>query len=326
MVHLARSIDAEVGGASVRLIVDGFPSPPAIYRSATRVRQDPHAELLRRHLILPPRGHDDLCGVVLTEPVSSAAVAGLLFLDARGFPQLLGTAVIAAVTIALERRLLHAADRRRLAFDTAAGVIHAEPRVRQHADQLRVDSVAVESVPAFVVRGGHLLKAGSRDVRVDVVSAGRTYAVVDTEAVGAVLDVDELAELRRLAIQIARGAAPLRHPGDGSELTIDAVVFTAPPRDPEAHLRQVAISRDGAVNRSPSVTGTIAVMTVLEAMGLIIDAQPFVAEGITGAIHRARIVSRTEVAGVPALVPEVEASATITGDHTFYFEEVDGRQ
>ena len=43
-----------------------------------------HADALRRSLILEPRGHADMCGAILTEPVSREAQAGILFMDNAG--------------------------------------------------------------------------------------------------------------------------------------------------------------------------------------------------------------------------------------------------
>ena len=47
------------------------------------------------------------------------------------------------------------------------------------------------------------------------------------------------------------------------------VIFTGPPQDPEAHLRNVTVFGSGTVDRSPCGTGTSAVMAVLDAMGLL---------------------------------------------------------
>src|SRR5204863_6988271 len=46
-------------------------------------------------------------------------------------------------------------------------------------------------------------------------------------------------------------------------------IFTGPPHDEGAHLRNAAVLADGAVDRSPCGAGTSAVMAVLDAMGQI---------------------------------------------------------
>ena len=43
------------------------------------------ADHLRRALMLEPRGHADMCGAVLTEPVSPGSHAGILFMHGEGY-------------------------------------------------------------------------------------------------------------------------------------------------------------------------------------------------------------------------------------------------
>ena len=49
-------------------------------------------------VLLEPRGHGGLIGAMLTEPVAPGGHAGLLFMDAEGYPALSGGAVMAAAT------------------------------------------------------------------------------------------------------------------------------------------------------------------------------------------------------------------------------------
>jgi proline racemase len=65
------------------------------------------------------------------------------------------------------------------------------------------------------------------------------------------------------------------------------------------------------------------VMAVLDAMGLLPDHQAFVHESLSGALFRGRPLHRTIVADFPALVTEIEGSAWITGEHTFFLDDDD---
>jgi proline racemase len=64
-------------------------------------------------------------------------------------------------------------------------------------------------------------------------------------------------------------------------------------------------------------------MAVLDAMGLLVDGQPFVHEGLLGSLLRGRILHRTVVGERPAIVTEVEGTAWITGEHTFLLSDDD---
>ena len=74
---------------------------------------------------------------------------------------------------------------------------------------------------------------------------------------------------------------------------------------------------------SPCATGTSAVMAVLDAMGLLQDGQSFVHESVLGTLHRGRVVRRTQVGELPAIVADIEGTAWMTGEHIFYVDEDD---
>jgi trans-L-3-hydroxyproline dehydratase len=329
VVQLYRTIDAHTAGQPLRLIVEGMPRLPGATLLEKREWARKHADMVRRAVVLEPRGHADLVAAVLTEPVSAGAHAGLLFMDAGGYPLMSGHGVISAATIAVERELFFSrestGDEIRLVFDTPAGTVPARVRLTDGGALKRADSVAFTNVPSFVYAAACPVRLGQRELRVDVAFGGAFYAIVDTEAVGIPLRSERVADLRRLAadIQTALNAAVhIDHPVQPSMSGIAGVVFTGPAEDPEAHLRSVTITST-AVDRSPSGTGTAAVMAVLDAMGLLPGDQGFVHESLTGALFRGRAVNRTMVGERPALLPEIEGTAWITGEHRFLVDEDD---
>lgn len=324
-----RTIDAHVGGQALRLIVEGLPAPAGRTLAARVDRLARQSDHIRRALVRPPRGHEGLTAAVLVEPVSPGAHASLLCMDGEGYPPMHGHAVIAAATIALEQRLLFAGDtipEMRLVFDTLAGTVQATARIQERGDTLRVDSVAMLNVPSFVHTPAYPVKLGSRELRVDVAFGGIFHAIVDTEAVGIPIDAAHLPELRRLAVGVLAAldaAADVVHPADPSQRGVRALTLTSGPRDPEAHLRNVTITAGGAVDPSASVSGTSAVIAVLDAMGLLPEGQEFVHEGLTGSLLRGRALRRTQVGELPAVVTEITGTAWITGEHTFVLDDDD---
>jgi proline racemase len=64
-------------------------------------------------------------------------------------------------------------------------------------------------------------------------------------------------------------------------------------------------------------------MTVIDAMGLLDDQRPFVHESITGTTFTGRVAGRTMVGEYSAIVPEIQGSAWITGEHTFVVDPDD---
>ena len=68
---------------------------------------------------------------------------------------------------------------------------------------------------------------------------------------------------------------------------------------------------------------TAAVMAVVDAMGLLAEDRPFVHESLIGTQFRGRVAGRSVVGEHQAIVPEIEGSAWITGEHTFLIDQRD---
>ncbi len=347
MIHRLRTIDAHTAGEPLRLIVEGYPTPRGRSMMDKRAYLRRHHDELRRALMLEPRGHPDMYGALFTEPVTPGAHAGVLFMHNEGYSTMCGHGVIAVVTIAIERSLIWLDTRTdrvevavpappdaaanwgpgpvELVLDSPAGLIRARAALKS-GRQTRVDHVTFQNVPSFVLHAGIPVALGAREVRVDVAFGGAFYAIVDTEAVGVPLTPARLPELRRIGMEIKRSlesAHRIVHPLDASLEGIYGTIFTGPPNDPEAHLRNVTIFADAEVDRSPCGTGTAAVMAVLDAMGLLPEDRAFVHESLIGTLFRGRLISRTQVGDLPAIVPEIEGSAWITGEHTFLVDDED---
>ena len=330
MTRLIKAIDAHAGGLVLRLVTEGFPRPQGRTLSHQRVWMKRHADALRRALVNPPRGHADLTVALLTEPVSPQSHAALLLMDAAGFPSMSGHGVIAAATIAVERGLIFSRDfdqsEAAIVLDTPAGVVRARARLLALGNGNRVDAVTMTNVPAFVYAASVAVKIGLRQFRVDVAYGGAFYAIVDTESTGIPLTAARLPDLRRFGVEICASlSASLvpEHPSDPQLTGIAGVIFTGPPQDPEAHLRNVMVSAGGAVDVSASGTGTSAVMAVLDAMGLLPEGLPFVHEGLSGALLRGRVAGRSRMGETAAIVTEIEGSAWITGEHILLLDEDD---
>jgi proline racemase len=177
-----------------------------------------------------------------------------------------------------------------------------------------------------VLHAGLLVQLGPRHLRADVAYGGAFYAIVDAEAAGLSIDVAHVPELRRAGLAIREAverAITVAHPSQPALTGLDGTVFTGPPHDGGADLRNAVVFADGAVDRSPGGTSTSAVMAVIDAMGLLGADRPFVHESLLGTRFSGRVSGRTVVGDYSALVTDIEGSAWITGEHTFIVDERD---
>jgi trans-L-3-hydroxyproline dehydratase len=335
-----KTVDAHTAGEPLRLIVSGFPAVEGktILEQREFVREN--YDHLRRAVMLEPRGHADMYGAILTPPEHPGSHAGVLFMHNEGFSTMCGHGVIAVTTIAIERGLIvvpvESDGTIRLTLDSPAGQIHA---VARDFGNDRGRRVAFANVPSFVLHPAVPLRVGTREVRADVAFGGAFYAIVDSEAVGIPISGERLPDLRRIGMEIKHAtekAVNVEHPLEPQLRGIYGTIFTGPPSDDTADLRNVTIFADAEVDRSPCGTGTAAVMAVLAAMGMLGEPeQVFTHESIIGTKFRGRVIGTTTLSTsnsklqmpdepvIEAIIPEIEGEAYITGENTFIIDERD---
>ena len=146
-------------------------------------------------------------------------------------------------------------------------------RVRTSLGGLRrkVERVAFLNVPSFVIHGGVEVIAGTRRVRADIAFGGAFYAIVDGESVGVPLDAAHVPELRRAGVEIKHAverALTIAHPLEPRLAGIHGTIFTGPPHDSSADLRNVTVFGNGALDLSIQVTdSSVAVGGIWDSPG-----------------------------------------------------------
>jgi proline racemase len=247
-------------------------------------------------------------GAMLTEPTSPTAHAGVLSMHGAGFPLVSGEGLIGAVTIALEHKFIEGVEDE-VIIDTPVGLFRARPRIGAagaRGASGAVSSVAVTGVPSFVESAGLVLKIGTRQITVDIAFGGQFYAIADSEAIGIPIDIANADALVRVGRQIT----------DAIESDIHGTIFTGASRT-VADLRSATVLDGEILRRSPGMTGTAALMSVLDAMGLLTDDRGFTHEGVLGTTLQGSVASRRQMGERRAVIPVIEGSATITGFHEF---------
>jgi proline racemase len=321
VIHVIRTLDAHAAGEPLRLVIDGLPTPDGATMLDKRAWAIKRLDHYRRALMLEPRGHADMYGALLTEPVTADGHAGILFMHNEGWSTMCGHGIIAVTTLALERGLIEPGGSE-IRYDTPAGRVVATATTVPGRQGTRVSAVRFVNVPSFVYEAGLPVTIGGRTLRVDIAFGGAFYAIVDAESAGLPVLPERLPELRVLGMAIAREVERLRqvaHPDDAGLAGIYGTIFTGPAQG-EAHLRNVTVFAEAEVDRSPCGTGTAAVMAVLSEMGLLFEDVPFIHESIVGTTFTGHIVGRRKVGEHEAIVPAIEGSAWMTGEHAFHID------
>jgi proline racemase len=317
------TIDSHTQGEPTRLLVGGmgFLTGKTIKdkRDDFESRFDPVRTLLTRE----PRGHRGIMAAVVTEPVSENGDFGLFYMDARRYPYLCGHATIGAVASLIETGALEAGDGERdIIVDTPSGPLSAHARVREG----RVESVAIDMVPAFVFATGQTLEVpGFGPLPLDLVCVGGFFAMVSAPAIGIDLvpaNSHRLISLGMAVIEAANQAFSVRHPERPEVATVDVTEFYA--EDSGGHSgRNVVIYGESHMDRSPCGTGTTAKMTLLHHRGRLAPGEIYKNASPLGTVFEGRVIETVSVGEFNGIVAQIRGNAQITGFHQFVVDPRD---
>jgi trans-L-3-hydroxyproline dehydratase len=113
------------------------------------------------------------------------------------------------------------------------------------------------------------------------------------------------------------------HPFEQDLSFLYGTIFVGPPVDPSHHSRNVCVFADGEVDRSPTGTGLSARAAIHHTRNELDIGESLTVESILGTLFKVRISEAKMFGPYPAVIPEVTGSASIIGQHTFYFDPDD---
>jgi proline racemase len=298
-----RVIDSHTEGEPTRVIVDGVPQPAGDTMAARRDDLRARFDHLRRAIVCEPRGYAAIVGALLTPPVSSDSLAGLVFFNNATYLGMCGHGLIGVVrTLAHMGRLEPGVAR----FDTPVGQVSAE---------LNDDgSVTIANVAAHC----HALDAAVSVpdmglVTGDVAYGGNWFFITHLDMP---LELSNVGELTRVtqSIQDAIDAQ-----GTAGDVPIDHIEISGAPHRADADARNFVLCSGGEYDRSPCGTGTSAVMATLHARGRLAIGQEWRQESITGS----RFTGWLTQSAAGELVPHIRGRAFVTGEATLRFDPAD---
>ena len=318
------TIDAHAEGEPLRIITDGLPPIPGGTILERRRYLLENLDYLRTALMWEPRGHADMYGAIMTEPVTEEADAGVLFMHNEGYSTMCGHGIIGLVTVALETGMLPVkGTQTTVKLDTPAGLVTAHARVRDG----RVGSVAFENVPSFVYELDQTVDVpGIGRVRYDVAFGGAFYAYCQSAELGVGLEPSDFRRLIEVGTAVKHAVMetlPIRHPFEEDLGFLYGTIVVGPPQTDGADSRNVCIFAEGEVDRCPTGTGVSGRLALNYARGQQVQDEAFVVESIIGTRFTGRILGTTTFGGYEAVIPEIEGSAHIVGRHEFLIDPSD---
>jgi proline racemase len=308
------TIEAHTAGEPLRVLTGGFPRLPGESILAKRRYARENFDDLRAALMWEPRGHADMYGCIVTEPVTADGDLGVLFLHNEGFSTMCGHGIIGLAKVALDTGMIEKpGDRPVIKMDTPAGRVTAFARRENNS----VTSVSFHNVPSFVYALDQVVEVpGIGLLNYDVAFGGAFYAFCRAEEVGVNLNPQGYRRLIDLGMRIKRAvmdSLPLTHPFEEDLGFLYGTIFIGEAEDPSHHSRNVCVFADGEVDRCPTGTGVSARAAIHFARGELSRNQPFVVESILGTTFTGKIVDEVHFGPHNAVIPEVTGSAYICG-------------
>jgi proline racemase len=308
------AVDYHTAGEPFRIVTGGVESPRGETILDKRRDALERLDFVRRLLVHEPRGHADMYGCHVVEPDDAHADLGVVFFHNAGYSTACGHGTIALVTWALDSGVLERREgENHVVVDVPSGRIETWALVEDD----RVRSVRFRNVPSFVWAEG--VEIAQRNV--DIAFGGAFYASLEERVEPA--ELPRLIELGREIKRELEAWQDVVHPQEPELRDIYGVIFWQEEGEQPLTQRNVTVFADGEVDRSPCGSGTSARLALLDKAGRISLRAEFRHRSIVGTEFSSRVVGDTEVAGIPAVVTEVEGSAFRTGEHVFTLDPHD---
>lgn len=309
-----KTIDAHAAGEPLRVIVDGLPPLPGDTILEKRRYLKNNLDFLRTALMWEPRGHADMYGAVITEPVREGSDCGVIFLHNEGYSTMCGHGVIALATVLLETGMLEkVGEDPVIKMDTPAGLVTAVA----HREGERVTDVSFQNVPSFVYLKNQTVEVPELgQVRYDLAFGGAFYAFVEAEDLGVNLTPEDFRQLIDVGMRVKKAvmdSVSIRHPFEEDLGFLYGTIIVGKALRPEHHSRNVCIFANGEVDRSPTGTGVSARAAIHYSRGDLALGESFMVESIIGTCFTGRVAATTDFGPYKAVVPEVTGSAHIVG-------------
>jgi len=351
------TLEVHTAGEPLRIITGGIPAIPGSTILEKRRFARETLDHLRTALMWEPRGHADMYGAILTDPVTEDGDCGVLFLHNEGYSTMCGHGILGLAMAGVEAGVVPlrhgspaavtegspgagaspehpghleeprlgqpSTDTLTLRLDTPAGRVTAFA----HMEGGRVRQASFLNVPSFVYALDQEVDVpGLGRVRYDVAYGGAFYAFCRAEELGVSLEPESFRELMDVGMRVKRAvmaSLPIRHPYEEDLGFLYGTIIVGDPRVPGHHSRNVCIFAEGEVDRSPTGTGVSARAALHFFKGELGLGEPFVVESILGTTFTGAAVQTTSFGPHEAVIPRVSGTSHVTGRNEIFIDPDD---
>lgn len=333
--QVIRTIEAHTEGEYCRVALD-CPDVPGNTMIEKKHYLEEHYDHIRTMLMFEPRGHHDMFGAFIVEPINPEADFGVFFMDGGGYLNMCGHCTIGVVTAILEGGLMEMKEpQTEVVIEAPAGIVRTVATCKDG----KVTGVTLTNVPAFVYKENCELEYEGKKVVFDICFGGSFFALVDTEKNFGIKVNPEtapfLTKWSSFALQEIAKNIPVQHPELDitsvdlvenyctAELTEDDKKFAPDAKYALQNLVVFGEPHNPQLDRSPCGTGTSAKLSLLYKHGELNKGESFVYKSFIDTRFIGKISDVSEMAGYTTVIPQVTGAAYLCGEAKWFMDPDD---
>ena len=320
------AVDSHTMGEPTRIIISGLPNILGDSMQEKKAYLESKLDYIRTVAMHEPRGHNDMFGAIITAPTKKEADLGIIFMDGGGYLNMCGHGTIGAMTVAVELGMVEIKEPiTTITLDTPSGLVKGDVEVMNG----KAKSVSFVNVPSFLYKENIEVDVPElgKKITVDISFAGSFFAILNIEQLDGLeilpSNANKLAETGVAILKAVNKNIKVEHPELKYIKSIDLVEISGPPKKSDSTYQNVVIFGQGQVDRSPCGTATSAKMAALYSKGKLKKGEPFVYESILGTQFKGCILDAYEKDGYKYIIPQITASAFITGMNHLLIDPTD---
>ena len=319
-----KTVDLHTGGEPLRVLYDGLPEIKGNNILEKRRFFRDNLDYIRTATMFEPRGHADMYGALLTEPITDKADFGTFFMHNEGYSTMCGHAIIALTKLVFDTGMVEKpGNTPELIIDAPPGLIRSKAFLKNGI----VERVSFLNVPSFLLLHNKTVEVeGIGNITFDVAYGGAFYAFVDADNLGIGMEESDYNQLidwgRRIKYAVMENFE-ITHPFEEDLSFLYGTIFTGKAKNPKNHSRNVCIFAEGELDRSPTGSGVSARAALHFAKGELKKGESITIESILGTTMDVRVEEITNYGPHDAVVPEVSGTAFLTGKNEFWIDETD---
>lgn len=318
-----QTVDTHTVGQSTRIVLAGV---PALRGNSIMEKKNyliKHYDYIRSCIMMEPRGHADMFGAFIIEPIHSDADFGMIFMDGKGYLNMCGHGTIGVATVLVDTGMVKVTEPyTELVLDSAVGMIKARVLVENR----RIKNSSFINVPSFLFQRDVVLDVPELGtLKFDIAFGGNFFIIIKDSELGVEISPYNTPAIIYKAMKLLNYAmehVPVNHPLLPIN-KIELVEIYGQPKNKDANCQNIVVFGDGQVDRSPCGTGTCAKMAVLYAKGELAIGEDFVHESVLETTLTGCILNKTRIGNFEAIIPQITGSAYITGFNNLVINQDD---